>query len=203
MDSQETKVIAQVFRTTARPYKEQKKAYLDKVMEFFISTADKFGWPHEKETWNVYLLTESLFGHYALMFEYDKTKATFFIDLWLDRENLEQELQVIMRFGIPSNKLLESKEIPLGPIEQSLDDIFDKAYDVLQDLGAYHATTNNCQNYAKDQAKALGAPKEVKTGYGTVTRTAFTLLAAVSIVVGFKPVAAAFLPAAGALMSKL
>lgn len=52
-------------------------------------------------------------------------------------------------------------------------------------MGAYHATTNSCQNYAKELAKALGATKEVKTIYGTIARTGYTLLAAVAIAVGF------------------
>ena len=84
-----------------------------------------------------------MFGHYTLMFQNDKYKATFFIDLWPDRENTDRELQVIMRFDIIKNEFDGFKQIPVGPIEKSLIDIFEKAYDVLQDLGAYHATMNS------------------------------------------------------------
>ena len=188
MASEEATHIAQVFRTTARSYNEQKKVYLERVMDFFLSTADKFGWPHEKEVWNVYLLSASLFGHYALMFEYDKNKkSTFFIELWLDRENIERELQVIMQFGIIKDEFEGFREIPLGPIEKSLLEIFETAYVVLQELGAYQATLNSCQNYAKNLAKALGTPKDVKTGFGTVARTGVTLLAATAIAIKFLP----------------
>ena len=41
---------------TFMPYSEQKKAYMKRVMDFFIETADKFEWPHINETWNVYVL---------------------------------------------------------------------------------------------------------------------------------------------------
>ena len=188
MDTQEATHIAEVFRTTARSYNEQKDVYLHRVMDFFLTTADKFGWPQEKETWNVYLLSASLFGHYALMFEYDKKKeSTFFIELWLDRENTDKELQVIMQFGIIEAEFEGYKQISLGSIEKSLIEIFETAYDVLQDLGPYQATLNSCQNYAKNLAIALGTPKEVKTGFGTVARTAFTLSAATAIALKIFP----------------
>ena len=191
MASEETTRIAKQFRTTAHTYNEQKEEYLKRVMEFFRSMADKYGWSQETEVWNVYLLSESLFGHYALMFEYDKKKeSTFFIELDLDQKNIEKELQVVMQFGIMDDDFKEYRQIPLGPIKKSLRDIFETAYVVLQQMGAYQATLNSCQNYAKNLAKALGAPKEVKTGFGTVARTGVKLIAGIAIVIKFLPMLA-------------
>ena len=188
MASEEATRIAKQFRTTARSYNEQKEEYLKRVMEFFRSMADKYGWSQETEVWNVYLLSASLFGHYALMFEYDKKKeSTFFIELRLDQENIERVFQVIMQFGIIKEEFEGYREISLGPIKKSLRDIFDTAYTELKDLGEYHATFNSCQNYAQKLAKALGTDKEVKTGLGTVARTGVTLLAATAITMKFLP----------------
>lgn len=99
----------------------------------------------------------------------------------LDRNTPGGELQVIMQFGIIEDQFEGYKEISLGSIEKSLIEIFETAYVVLQDLGSYQATLNNCQDYAKNLAIALGTPKEVKTGFGTVARTGFTLSAATAI----------------------
>ena len=153
---------------TARPYNEQKEVYEQKVFEFFVSTAQKYNWPQDEAPWNVYLLAKNLVTHYALMFEHDNNK--FFIDLWINKDNIEKTPQVIMRFDMLGDKFEEYKEIPLGTITKSFPQIFQTAYNVMEKMGEYKLVMNNCQDYASELAKALGVPKEIKTGRGTILR---------------------------------
>ena len=153
---------------TARPYDEEKEIYEKKVLEFFLKTAPKYKWPQEEAPWNVYLLTKNLVQHYALMFEHKNNK--FFIDLWINKDNIERTPQVIMRYDMLGTKFDEYKEIPLGTINKSFPQIFQTAYDVMQKMGEYKLIMNNCQDYAKELAITLGVPKEVKTGRETIIR---------------------------------
>ena len=68
---------------TVMAYSEQKKAYMKRVMDFFIETADKFEYPHEMKTWNVYILLVSRFGHAGLIFKSQTTNSSFGMELSL------------------------------------------------------------------------------------------------------------------------
>ena len=169
---------------TFMPYSEQKKAYMKRVMDFFIETADKFEWPHKNETWNVYVLLKSRFGHARLMFESQTTNSSFGIELTFTDE--KQDLEVDMRISVIDKKPTEKLQVvPLGAIIQKpMIDIFDTAYDVLQGMGPYRYRDNNCQDYAKLLAKALGTPKEFKTGVEAVVESSQIALITLVITVG-------------------
>ena len=73
-------------------------------------------------------------------------------------------MEVSMGISVIDKKSIEKlKVVPLGAIQKPMTDIFDTACEVLQRMGGYCYITNNCQDYAKLLAKALGTPKEFKT----------------------------------------
>ena len=166
---------------TLMPYSEQKTAYMKRVMDFFEKTADDFKWPHINETWNVYVLLQSRFGHARLMFESNTTKSSFGIELTFTDKNLEVDMGISV---INKESIKKQKGAPLGAIQKPMIDIFDTAYDVLQGMGPYRYRDNNCQDYAKLLAKALGTPKEFKTGVEAVVESSQIALITLVITVG-------------------
>ena len=117
------------------------------------------------------------------MFESKTTNSSFGIELTFTDE--KQDLEVDMRISVIDKKQIEKlKVFPLGPIEKPMIDIFDTAYDVLQGMGPYRYRDNNCQDYAKLLAKALGTPKEFKTGVEAVVESSQIALITLVITVG-------------------
>ena len=170
---------------TVMAYSEQKRAYMKRVMDFFIETADKFEYPHEIETWNVYVLLVSRFGHAGLMFESETTNSSFCIELTFTLE--KQDLEVAMGISVIDKKRIsESKVVPLGAIQKPMAEIFDTAYEVLQRMGPYRYRTNNCQDYAKLLAKALGTHEEFETDVERVVESSQIALVTLVITVGMK-----------------
>ena len=66
-------------------------------------------------------------------------------------------------------------------------EVFQTAYEELREMGHYHFFNNNCQDCAKQLAKALGAPKEHKTDVETtISKGTVIALSTLAIIVGYQ-----------------
>ena len=160
----------------ATAYSEQRSDYWKRVMEFYLKYKDLMAFPppEEEAIWTVYLVTKSMFEHYMLAFVRKDTDGNNFHCFVIHLTHEENEPQVKHKFKVwltihlssPFEYTLKWKELNLGNIKKSLYQIFDKAFNVMVELGPYTIFENNCQKYVKILAETLGVPGEVKTGSG-------------------------------------
>ena len=156
----------------ATEYNENRGAYWKRVFEFYIQNKDmmEFPPPDEEATWTVYLLSRSMFEHYMLGFA--RNDKLFIIHLTHEENEpqVKHKFKVWLSISVITSPEFKKKwkELNLGDIKKSLYQIFDKAFDVMVELGPYTIFENNCQKYVKILAKELGVPGEVKTGSGAV-----------------------------------
>ena len=73
-------------------------------------------------------------------------------------------MKIVMGISVmKESRISVNKIISLREITKEIGEIFQTAYEVLREMGTYNLFVNNCQHYAKQLAKKLGAPKEYKT----------------------------------------
>ena len=169
---------------TADPFKESEKAYKQRTIEFFAKNKDLYPHPSQDTSWQVYVLSQKTFGHWALMFESEETGKAFTIELLKTQALQQGKYEVIMNFVVMDIKNYpQLKQSPLGKITASGYKIFNRAYVVLRQMGGYRAFDNNCQTYAKLLAKDLGAPVDATTVTDHVIN-GVTTLAEVGVITG-------------------
>ena len=148
----------------AMAYNEQKEPYKKRVQKFLEDHG--FG---SNENWNVYAFVNEN-RHAGLIFETSAETKSFTIELRIDHKKTPKE--IIMGIKVmDETSIPKEKKIPLGPIQKQATDIFLTAYEELVKIGPYNLFTSNCQNYAKELAKALGVRKEYETDIEKIAST--------------------------------
>ena len=173
---------------TADPYKESEKEYKGRTVDFFVKNKELYPHPSEETSWQVYILSQKTFGHWALMFESETTGKAFTMELLKTQSLQGNKYEVIMRFVVMDIKNYpQLKQSPLGKITASGYKIFARAYAVLRQMGGYRAFDNNCQTYCKLLANDLGAPVDAATATDHVIN-GVTTLAEVGVITGIAAV---------------
>ena len=163
----------------ATEYSEQWSNYVMRVTDFYYHYKDLMAFPppDKEATWTVYLVTYSMFGHYMLAFVNKDPDANNFHCFIIHLTIAEDEVPVKNQFKIwltinlssPFEYTINWKELKLGDIKKSFNEIFITAFNVMVEFGPYTIFANNCQKYAKILAEKLGVPNtQVKTGSGAV-----------------------------------
>lgn len=117
--------------------------------------------------WKVNIVWKEKSTHYVIVFTYVKKSKSFFIHVIHSPEDELADCdyyQVVMEFGMFNNSHWFDKGwkmVDHGNIQKSMEDIFIKAFEVMSKMGQYDILINNCQTFARDLAKELGASKKV------------------------------------------
>lgn len=150
------------------PLEQLKSVILKNLTELHLENLS--GFPDKLSTatsWKVNILWKEKCTHYVIVFTYVKKSESIFIHVIHSPEDEVADCDyyhVVMEFGVFKNSNWFDKGwkmVDHGSIQSSMEDIFIKAFEVMSKMGQYDILINNCQTFARDLAKELGAPKKV------------------------------------------
>ena len=120
--------------------------------------------PHydQVKEWDVYLLSNGLFGHYSLLFLTQHYIEGFLIHLNVDYTSIKTEFHLdTLCLSSLSNKHPNLKALSLGTIACTAEDAITVGHDTLVSMGYYNAVFKNCQDYCKELATALNLANKI------------------------------------------
>lgn len=173
----------------ALPYNEHFDDFKAEIVQIWKNNLQGFPNLHELSSWNVYLLSKDLFGHYTLMFQVPNQRECLVIELVVINQQTNFSLRVI---DVNNEQYRDIKAKDLGVIKEKAGVILGKAYRRLRQMGSYHALINNCQDYCKLLAKDIGCCSD----FTTAREVAVNNIAIGAALVGIVAIGAALLYAA-------
>ena len=136
---------------------------------------ENFPYWSQKISWEVIMLSKGYFTHYSLLFTTPGNNEGFVIHLSVGEHN---EITFLFEKMADISSRHTLKKTELGTTKPAIDAVglIMKAHDILVQMGSYHETFNNCQDYCQIVAKELGVSSpmtgtdvvEAAVGVGTV-----------------------------------
>ena len=145
-----------------------KEKLLERIKIVWGGFSENFPSFKVKKCWEVALLRKGYFKHYSLLFTVPGCREGLLIHLIVDEEN-----QTCLDFRMVDLSKIESLEKTLEKTflgttpRMSAAAIISGAHDLLVNMGSYHSTLNNCQDYCQKVAEFLGVSIPF-TGVNTV-----------------------------------
>jgi hypothetical protein len=148
---------------TAMPYEEEEKILKSKARNFWdnLCFGNGFSSYSEVDVWEVFVFRIHGLGHFSLAFKNENHKY-FCVDLIVTESDLQKVMKITYNFkviDVHDKKYNKIKQLSLGIITKSAEEILHTGYTVLKNFGEYRALTNNCQDYCCKLAEELECEK--------------------------------------------